>query len=337
MNSDVQDRPLLPQRKLGSTGRAVSAVGFGAWAIGADWGEVDEAQAKAALHAGLDEGMTLIDTADIYGAGRSERIIGSVLAERGGERPFVATKLGRAAGFGPTHACVEATIRGSLERLRCEALDLVQVHCLPLELLRQSPLLEILEDCRERGLVRAWGVSIERLEEGRWLIENTPVAALQVIFNVLRQSAAEHLLPLAEEAGVGILARVPLASGLLTGKFSADHRFAESDHRHYNADGAAFHVGETFAGLPFSRGVELAGDFAGLVERELRGASLAQKALRWVLDHDAVSSVIPGAKDARQAHANAAAALMEPMSEEAHIRLREWYEDEVRESIRGEL
>ncbi|MDA0812304.1 MAG: aldo/keto reductase [Verrucomicrobia bacterium] len=327
----------LSTRTLGKTGFAVSEVGFGAWALGADWGTVTEDDALAALRAGVDAGMNLIDTADIYGGGRSERIIGKYLRERsdGDGRIHVITKMGRGEGWDSSAAAVAAAAERSLERLGVDCIDLVQLHCIPFDVLREGTVFASLEQARDQGLIRHYGVSVETIEEALFCIRESGAASLQVIFNIFRQRVIDELLPVAAEHGVGIVARVPLASGVLSGKFSAGHRFTDDDHRHYNANGEIFNVGETFAGVSFDTAVKHAAAIDGILVRECSGATLAQKALRWILDYDAVSTVIPGAKSEQQARDNAAASLLPKISGEAHAELAKFYESEVAATVRG--
>ncbi len=321
----------IPLRTLGKTNFQVSEVGFGAWAIGGSWGEeVEEKTALDALHTAIDEGVNFIDTADVYGGGRSEKLIGELLKGRS-EEIIVATKMGRGSGWDDSYETMEKTARGSIERLGVDALDLVQLHCVPMEVL-QGRVWENLEKLKQNGLVRFYGVSVESVEEGLFCLHNGECATLQVIFNIFRQKLVDELFPLTQTANVGILARVPLASGILSGKFGPHHQFAPSDHRNFNANGEAFNVGETFAGVPFEKGVE----FAEKV-REIVGdaAPLSALALRWILDFKAVSTVIPGAKNPQQARQNTEAAALEPLSAEVHAKLQDFYENEVKTAIRG--
>jgi len=289
-------------RRLGKTGRHVSEVGFGAWGIGADWGRVDDRESLAAMHAAVEAGVTFIDTADVYGDGRSERLVGQLLRERP-ENLVVATKFGRRAPLDVAEYTYE-NFRGWIERSRenlgVETVDLVQLHSLPWETYYTPSVFEACEALVADGLVRAYGVSVEKVEEGLKAIEYPGVASVQIIFNIFRQRPAELFLGQAAERDVGVIARVPLASGLLTGKFGRDTRFAADDHRAYNRHGEAFDVGDELR--PFVPA----------------GATLAQLALRWILDFEAVSTVIPGAKTAEQARANAAAADLRPLSAETH-------------------
>lgn len=324
------------KRILGKASYEVSEVGFGAWQIGGDWGdEVSPESANEALHAAVDAGVNFIDTADVYGGGRSERIVGEFIRERE-EQLYVATKMGRAtekwdAGYDEVAQAAEA----SCKRLGVDCLDLVQLHCIPEETLHAGHAFESLEKIKQRGLIRHYGVSVETIDEGLFCIGNSEAVSLQVIFNIFRQRVITQLLPVAKENRVGIIARVPLASGLLSGKFSRDHEFGENDHRSFNCDGQLFNVGETFAGVPFDRGVELAGRVSDLLGGECSGATLAQKSLRWVLDHDAVTTVIPGAKDAMQAGENADVSGITPLSGKAHADLLELYNAQIDSQVRG--
>ena len=325
----------IPRRTLGNTLFDVSEVGFGAWAIGDAWGDlVPEAQARETLHAALDAGMNFIDTADVYGGGRSEKLIGAVLKERR-ERVYVATKMGRWPHWEDTYESMEKAATGAIGRLGVECLDLVQLHCIPTETLMAGRAFENLEKLKDRGLIRHYGASIETIDEGLFCIRNSSAVTLQVIFNLFRQRVVRDLLQAAAANNVGIIARVPLASGLLTGKFMADHVFNDKDHRYFNANGEMFNVGETFAGVPFEDGVAFAGRIEGLLADESSGATLAQKALRWILDHEAVSTVIPGAKSPKQAVENAAASALCPLSEATHETLAELYWKEIDDAVRG--
>ena len=320
----------LPHRTLGKTGFSVSEIGLGAWQLGGDWGEVSDAQAQETLRAAHQSGVNFIDTAMGYGGGRSEARIGEFLRGLpGGERVYIATKISR--GIEPTLGELERAVSGSIERLGVQSLDFVQLHCWPLELMR-GPVWDHLETLQERGLIRHFGASVETVEEAIYCINETPAAALQVIFNIFRQKLVDELLPLARQKNVGLIARVPLASGILSGKFGADHQFPEGDHRNYNANGEAFNAGETFAGLPFEKGVEMADKIQNIVGAQ---TPLAQVALRWILDFPAISTIIPGAKNPAQARQNAMAAQLPPLSKEVHAQLGELYRSEIEAQIRG--
>ena len=292
---------------FGRTGRTTTRIGFGAWAIGGTWGEVTVEDAKATLHAALDAGMTFIDTADVYGDGRSERIIREVLAERRGERPFVATKAGRrlsphvASGY--TGANIEAFIDRSLTNLGVERLDLVQLHCPPTPVYSDPGIYAAMEAIKAKGKIADYGVSVETVEEAREAIRHSGVVSVQIIYNLFRQKPAEVFFAEAKARDVAVIARVPLASGLLTGKMSAASTFAPDDHRSFNRNGEAFDKGETFSGVPFDVALAAVEELRPLVPE---GATMAAFALRWILMADAVTMVIPGAKTPAQARANAA-------------------------------
>jgi len=298
----------LQYRRLGKTGREVSAIGFGGWAIGADWGIVDDAESLRALHAAADAGVNLIDTADVYGDGRSEKVIGQFLRERSGERFFVATKMGRRVPLNLaqyTPGAFRSWVDRSRDNLRVDRLDLVQLHCLPTDIYYRPEIFAALDDLVAAGAIANYGVSVERVEEGLKAIEYPGVASIQIIFNMLRQRPADYFLAEAKRRGVGVLARVPLASGLLTGKMTKQTAFDAADHRSYNRHGEAFDVGETFAGVDYDAGLAFVEELRSLVPG---GATMVQMALRWILMFDGVTAAIPGAKSPEQAKANAAAA-----------------------------
>lgn len=299
-------------RRLGKTGYHVSEIGFGAWAIGGDWGETDDRESLAAMHAAADAGVTFFDTADVYGDGRSERLVGRLLRERD-ERLLVATKFGRRVPLDLASYTYE-NFRGWLERSRenlgVDAVDLVQLHCLPWETYYTPSVFEACDRLIEEGLVRAYGVSVEKVEEALKAIEYPRVATVQIVFNAFRQRPAGLFFQQARRHDVGVIARVPLASGLLTGKFSRDTHFGADDHRTFNRHGEEFDAGETFAGVDFEQGLDAVEALRALVPE---GATLAQLALRWILGFDAISTVIPGAKTPEQARANAAAAELPPL------------------------
>jgi aryl-alcohol dehydrogenase-like predicted oxidoreductase len=316
-------------RTLGSTGREVSEIGFGAWQIGADWGSVGEDEALATLHAAADAGVTFFDTADVYGDGRSERLVGRLLRERAGEPITVATKMGRrmdqtVANYSPEH--FRAWNDRSRENLGVETLDLVQLHCPPTDLYYHPEVFEDLEAMVEEGRIASYGVSVERVEEALKAIEYPNVASVQIIFNAFRQRPAGLFFAEAARRGVGIIVRVPLASGLLSGKYTRETAFASDDHRNYNRQGEAFDVGETFAGVPFEVGLDAVEELRGLVPE---GATLAQLALRWILMHDAVSTVIPGARSPEQARGNAEAAALPALDDAAMTRIAAVYDERI--------
>ena len=301
----------MRHRTFGRTGFTTTDIGFGAWQIGGAWGDVSEADGRAALHAALDAGMTFIDTADVYGDGRSEKIIADVLKERGGERPMVATKAGRRlsphVADGYNKANLEGFIDRSLKNLGVECLDLVQLHCPPTEVYYRPEVFQALEEIKAAGKIAGYGVSVEKVEEALKAIEYPGVVSVQIIYNIFRQRPARLFFEEAARRKVAIIARVPLASGLLSGKITRDTAFAADDHRNFNRNGDAFDVGETFAGVPFETGLQAVEEIRALVPA---GESMAAFALRWILMADAVSVVIPGARNGEQAKANAAAASL---------------------------
>ena len=320
----------MEYRRLGKTGREVSVIGFGAWAIGGDWGTVDDADSLRALHAAADAGVTLIDTADVYGDGRSERVIRRFLAERPGETFFVATKMGRRVRQDPAAYNPEA-FRGWLDRSRenlgVDTIDLVQLHCPPTQVMYMPEVFAALDALVADRTIAAYGVSVEKVEEALKAIEFPGVASIQIIFNMFRQRPADRFLAEAARRDVGVLARVPLASGLLTGKLTRDTAFTSDDHRRFNRHGESFDVGETFAGVDYETGLTVVDELRAIVPQ---GATLAQAALRWILQHEGVTATIPGAKTPEQARANAAAADLAPLPPEAMARVAELYETRIK-------
>jgi aryl-alcohol dehydrogenase-like predicted oxidoreductase len=320
----------MEYRRLGKTGRTVSAIGFGAWAIGGDWGSVDDTASLAALHAAADAGVTLFDTADVYGDGRSERLIGQLLRERPGEPLFVATKMGRRVAQDPaffTADSFRAWTDRSRANLGMDRLDLVQLHCPPTAVFYRPEVFAALDDLVASGAIAAYGVSVERVEEALKAIEFPGVASVQIIFNMVRQRPAERFLGEASRRGVGVLARVPLASGLLTGKLAPDTVFDASDHRRFNRHGESFDVGETFAGIDYETGLALVEELRAQVPG---GATMAQMALRWILMAGAVTAAIPGARTPDQARANAAAADLPPLPAATMERVGRLYDERIR-------
>ncbi len=315
-------------RQLGKTGFDVSEIGFGAWAIGGSWGETDDARSLEALHAAVDAGVTFFDTADVYGDGRSERLIARLLDERD-EPLVVATKFGRRAPL-VLESYSERNLRAWLERSRenlgVDVVDLVQLHCPPWEAYYTPAVFEACDRLVEDGLVCAYGVSVEKVEEALKAIEYPGIATVQIIFNVFRQRPAELFFDQARRRDVGVIVRVPLASGLLAGTFDRDTAFAPDDHRAFNRHGEQFDVGETFAGVDYELGLDVVDELRALVPE---GATLAQLALRWILTFDAVSTVIPGAKTPEQARANAAASDLPPPSRDAMRRIEELYRERI--------
>jgi len=317
----------MKQTQFGRSAFTVGDVGFGAWQIGSAWGTVSESDARAALNAALDAGMTFIDTADVYGDGRSEKLIAEVLKARGGTRPMVATKAGRRlnphTAEGYNRANLEAFIDRSLKNLATDSLDLVQLHCPPTEALYRPELFAALDDIKKAGKIKSYGVSVEKVEEALKAIEFPGVVSIQIIYNLFRQRPAELFFKEAKRRNVAVIVRVPLASGLLTGKITRETEFASDDHRSFNRRGEAFDVGETFSGVPLEIGFQAVEELGKLVPQR---ASLAGFALRWILMNDAVTVVIPGARNAEQARANAAASDLAPLSGETMAAAREIYD-----------
>jgi len=317
----------MKEHSFGRMPFSVTNVGFGAWQIGGSWGDVSEADGRAALNAALDAGMTFIDTADVYGDGRSEKIVADVLKSRGGKRPMVATKAGRRlnphVADGYTKANLEGFIDRSLTNLEVDSLDLVQLHCPPTEVLYRAEVFEGLNELQKAGKIKGYGVSVEKVEEALKAIEFPGVESIQIIYNIFRQRPDHLFFQEARRKNVAVIARVPLASGLLSGKITRDTKFASDDHRNFNRNGEAFDVGETFAGVPFEVGLQAVEEVRKLVPE---GATMAAFALRWILMHEAVTVVIPGARNGEQAKANAAAASLAPLSHDVMAATREIYE-----------
>ncbi|MFD6092576.1 aldo/keto reductase [Oerskovia sp. NPDC060338] len=322
---------------LGRTGRLVSVVGLGTWQLGADWGEVSEDDARAVLDASAESGVTFFDTADVYGDGRSEEIIGSYLADNPGAGITVATKMGRRAPQVPesyTLANFREWTDRSRRNLRTDRLDLVQLHCPPSSVVDDDQVYDALDTLVAEGAIAAYGVSVETVDEALAAIARPGTATVQIILNPFRLKPLDEVLPAASDAGVGIIARVPLASGLLTGKYTRETTFAENDHRSFNRDGSAFDVGETFSGVDFETGVTAAGEFTALVHDVLGpDVSPAQAAIAWIWQQPGVSTVIPGARNVQQATANAAAGSAEVLGPLFTSGIREIYDRYLRESI----
>ncbi len=298
----------MKHNQFGRTEFSVSNIGFGAWQIGGSWGDISESDGKAALNAALDAGMTFIDTADVYGDGRSETIIRDVLETRGGTRPMVATKAGRRlnphVAEGYTKAGLEGFIDRSLANLGVDCLDLVQLHCPPTRVFYTPDVFEGLDEIKASGKISNYGVSVSNVEEALKAIEFPGVVSIQIIYNMFRQRPQNLFFAEARRRNIAVIVRVPLASGLLSGKITAASTFDAADHRNFNRNGEFFDVGETFAGVPFETGLQAVEEVRKLVPA---GVSMAAFALRWILMADAVTVVIPGARNAEQARANAAA------------------------------
>jgi aryl-alcohol dehydrogenase-like predicted oxidoreductase len=321
-------------RVLGRTGLEVSAVSFGAWAIGGSWGPVDDEESMRTLHTAIDSGVNFIDTADVYGDGRSERLVARLRRERPGDTIHVATKAGRRlpaqVAEGYSRANLIDWVDRSLTNLQMDAIDLLQLHCPPTPVFSDAGVYGILDDLVTAGKIRHYGVSVERVDEALAAITHPGVKTVQIIFNMFRLKPAERLFPEAVRRQVGILARVPLASGLLSGRMTAATEFAADDHRRFNREGEAFDKGETFSGLPFDAGLAAVAELRALVPVD---ASLAGFALRWILMFDAVTCAIPGARTPDQARANAAAADLAPLDTRAMAAVRAVYDRHIRRHV----
>ncbi len=329
----------MKKRTLGKSNFQVTEVGLGCWQLGGDFGPISDAQAFSIFDQALTCGILLWDTADVYGDGRSESLIGRYLStlDATTQKPTVITKVGRHADLYPdgyTKDRIKKNLIGSAKRLGVASLDLVQLHCVPFSVLQSGEIFRWLESFQQEGLIKQFGASVETIEEGLLCLEQPKLTSLQVIFNLFRQDAAVELLPRAEKQGVGIIVRLPLASGLLSGKFGANHVFDATDHRNYNRDGAAFSVGETFSGIPFDKGVSLVTEMQSILPA---GIPLSQLAIRWILDHPAVTTVIAGASKAAQVQSNAEASRLAPLTEKTHKALSHFYRDQVRGQIRGAI
>jgi aryl-alcohol dehydrogenase-like predicted oxidoreductase len=322
----------VEQRTLGRTGRDVSVIGLGTWQLGGDWGDVSESTALALLAAAVDTGVTMLDTADVYGDGRSEQLIGRFLRERN-EPLFVATKMGRRVAQEAANYSLDnfrAWNDRSRTNLGVDTLDLVQLHCPPTEVYSTDRVFDALDTMVAEKRIANYAVSVETVAEALAAIARPGVASVQIILNAFRRKPLEQVLPAAQAAGVGIIARVPLASGLLSGRYTKDTKFEASDHRTYNRHGEAFDIGETFAGVDFETGVEAAQEFAALVPENV---TPAQAALRWIIQQPGVTTVIPGARNVAQARANSAAADVPPLSDEVLAAIEDLYDRRIRAQV----
>ena len=323
----------MKYRQLGKTGFEVSEVSFGGWAIGGTWGDVEDEQSMAALEEAVNQGINFFDTADVYGDGRSERLMAKLRKETD-EEIYIATKAGRrlnphtAEGYNKEN--LNKFVDRSLKNLDVDTIDLLQLHCPPTEVYDQGEVFEILEEMVEEGKIKNYGVSVEKVEEAMKALEYENLATVQIIFNMFRHKPADEFFAKAKEKGVGIICRVPLASGLLTGKFSKDSSFAENDHRNFNRNGEAFDKGETFSGVDFELGLKAVDE---LEKIKPEGLTMAQFALKWILMHDAVSCVIPGGKKPWQVKDNAAASEADDLSDEVMERVDEIYDEYIRDSV----
>jgi aryl-alcohol dehydrogenase-like predicted oxidoreductase len=334
----------MQQRTLGRTGRSVSVIGLGTWQLGTDWGNVSEEDALAVLEASAEAGVTFFDTADVYGDGRSESLIGRFLAAHPDAGITVATKMGRRVDQVPENynlANFRAWLDRSRANLRVDTIDLVQLHCPPTPVYSNDAVYDALDQLVEEGVIANYGVSVEKAEEALAAIARPNVATVQIILNAFRLKPLDEVLPAAKAAGVGIIARVPLASGLLSGRYSKDTTFPESDHRNFNRHGEAFDVGETFSGVDFEEGVTAAREFADAVARlreewKIENEALltpAKAALAWIAQLPGVSTVIPGARNPDQARSNAAAGSVPELGPEFTAQIRDIYDRHFRAAI----
>ena len=325
----------MKYRSLGNNGFKVSEIGMGCWQIGADWGkQIEEQEAQQILEEALKNDITFFDTADVYGDGRSEKILGDFFAENR-DRIKIATKFGRNADVFPENYSEEAlrhSVEQSRKRLGVDQLDLLQLHCIPEAELKKGAIFDWLRSLQKEGKIAHFGASVESVEEGLICLKQEGLQSLQVIFNIFRQKLEKELLPKAAEKGVGIIVRLPLASGLLTGKFDKSTQFESNDHRNFNRDGEQFNVGETFAGLPFEKGVELTNKLKEICPSNM---SLTEMSLRWILDHKEVSTIIPGASSTKHIAQNSKASDMPPLPEDLRKDISTFYNEEVHQHIRG--
>jgi aryl-alcohol dehydrogenase-like predicted oxidoreductase len=324
----------MQYRELGRTGWKVSEISFGAWAIGGAWGDVDDRESLAALNRAIELGINFIDTADVYGDGRSERLVAQVLRDHPGQRIYVATKAGRRLPKqvveGYSRENLTAWVDRSLKNLDTDTLDLLQLHCPPQEVYYRPEVFGILDDFIAAGKLRHYGVSVEKVEEAIKAVEFPGVQSVQIIFNMFRLRPAERFFPLAQEKQVGILARVPLASGMLTGKMKPDSQFSADDHRLFNRHGEAFDMGETFSGVPYEVGLAAVEELRKLAPA---GATMAQFALRWILMFGAVTCAIPGAKRPSQAEDNFAAANLPALAPETMAAAQDVYDRMIKRHV----
>jgi len=326
----------MDRRKLGKTGYEVSEIGLGTWQLGESFGPVSDESAAEILKTARSAEVNFWDTADVYGGGQSERRIGEFRDKKG---VFVATKLGRNGEIFPNKTGynkknIKESLAGSLKRLGVETLDLAQLHTIPTDVLRDGEVFTIMDDLRDAGMMRHWGASVENVEEALLAMKSDGCTTLQIIFNLFRQDYITEVFPTAEKRNVGIIVRLPLASGLLSGKWNKDTKFAATDHRNFNANGEKFNVGETFSGLPFDKGVGFAEQLKQMVPS---GIPLSQFALRWILDQPAVSTIIAGVTRPDQLRANVDATKREPVEPELAEKLTGWYQEKVRPEIRGRI
>lgn len=322
----------MKTRALGKSGIQVSEIGLGCWQLGGDFGPVEDDRALDILRTADEQGISFWDTADVYGSGQSERRIAAFL-QNSTAKPFVTTKVGRSSEIYPdgyTKENVRKSIEGSAARLNVDSIDLVQLHCVPPAILKAGDIIDWMEEFQKDGLIRFFGASVETIEEARIALVSPNLVSLQIIFNIFRQNAIDDLFPLAMSNDVGVIVRLPLASGVLSGKMTHDQAFAETDHRHYNRHGEAFSVGETFSGIPFETALNLVDELKSLVPH---GMTMAQMALRFILDHPAVTTIIAGASRPEQVVENAGVSSLRPLPETLHRKLADIYRRDVEPAL----
>jgi aryl-alcohol dehydrogenase-like predicted oxidoreductase len=324
----------MQYRAFSKTGFTSSEVGLGCWQIGSEWGHIPDETAMEILNCAYENGANFFDTADVYGDGRSETFVGKFIKDKKDE-VFVATKVGQSRSLYPDNyneQGVTRCVESSLVRLGVDAIDLLQLHCVPTEIMERGDIFEWMKKLKQEGKIRNFGASVESMDEALLCLEQSELCSLQIIFNIFRQKPIGKVLLEAKEKNVAVIVRLPVASGLLAGKFTKQTTFSEEDHRNYNRDGQAFNVGETFAGIAFEKGVELANELKAFVPESM---TMAQFALRWILDYDAVTVIIPGASKPQQAADNARVSDLPPLDSEMHEKLKDFYQDRVKSYIRG--
>ncbi|RIN30045.1 aldo/keto reductase [Staphylococcus succinus] len=325
----------MKYRELGNTGMMISEVSFGTWAIGGAWGETNDEEALKALSYAIDQGVNFFDTADVYGDGHSEALLAKA-TEGKEDEIYIATKFCRQGDIADpknySYETVKSYCEDSLKRLNRDSIDLFQIHCPATDILKDGSVFKVLDQLKEEGLIRHYGVSVESVEEGLICLEYPNVASLQIIFNMFRQKPLEKLIPKAYQQGVGIIARVPLASGLLTGKFTSETKFSEDDHRKFNENGESFNVGETFSGLGLQKGVELANQLQWIAEDR---PSMASAALKWILDYKEISCINPGFRNIKQVKQNLATLDTKSFTESEKLEIESFYKEKVADFIRG--
>lgn len=325
----------MQYREFGNTGFKASEIGLGTWQFGGDWGEISNEEVNAILKAALDSGVNFFDTADVYGSGRSEILIGNFLRKQSGNT-FIATKLGRLEGY-PDNYSLELFKRcteNSLRRLGREVIDLIQLHCIPVSWLKDGEVFDWLRILRSEGKIRYFGASVETMEQAFICLEQHDITSLQIVFNIFRQKPLQILFKKAAARKVALIIRLPLASGLLSGKYNKDTVFSPSDHRSYNRNGKAFNAGETFSGLDFEYGLDLVKQIRPLVPASM---SMSQFALRYILDYPEISVVIPGASRSKHVISNVDATSFDPLGRHVHLVLAQLYQNEIEKNIRVEV